>query len=242
MRDERDAVRLGETTIEYRIRRSQRRRKTVEIRLDGAGVRVAAPARMSREDIRTFVRGRAAWILRKASEPDPQPPARSLVSGEALPYLGRTVRLAIEAGDVRSAEAAFDRGRLRVAVSHGSDGADRQRQIREALAGWYRARAAEQLERRVERWSAATGLRASHVLVRDQRSRWGSCGRDGTLRFNWRLVMAPPAVIDYVVVHELAHLSVSNHSPAFWAAVEAALPDYRDRRSQLREITPRLTL
>ena len=80
------------------------------------------------------------------------------------------------------------------------------------------------------------------MLVRDQRRRWGSCAHDGTLRFNWRVMMLEPALIEYVVVHELAHLTVPNHSPEFWAAVSAALPDVPDLRRRLREVGSALPL
>jgi hypothetical protein len=79
-------------------------------------------------------------------------------------------------------------------------------------------------------------------MIRNQRRRWGSCSADGTLRFNWRLVMAPPAIIEYVVVHELAHLRVPNHSPAFWAEVARFIPDYKARRTALRQLGPSLSL
>jgi predicted metal-dependent hydrolase len=81
----------------------------------------------------------------------------------------------------------------------------------------------------------------SRVLVRDQRRRWGSCAPDGTLRFNWRILMAPPHVVDYVVVHELAHLSVRNHSSTFWAEVERILPRYREAQATLKQVGPSLT-
>jgi predicted metal-dependent hydrolase len=80
------------------------------------------------------------------------------------------------------------------------------------------------------------------VLIRAQRQRWGSCGPDGTLRFNWRILMAPPTLIDYVVVHELAHLRYKHHDSAFWAEVSRLLPDYQLRRARLKEVGPRLSL
>ena len=80
------------------------------------------------------------------------------------------------------------------------------------------------------------------MLIRDQRQRWASCAPDGTVRFNWRVIMAEPAMLDYVVVHELAHLTVKNHSADFWIRVASALPDYAVRRRRLRELGPYLSL
>lgn len=106
---------------------------------------------------------------------------------------------------------------------------------------WYKARASERLLVRTEYWAQRAGYAPTAVLVRDQRQRWGSCSPDGTLRFNWRIVMAAPALIDYVVVHELAHLRQRTHSAAFWIEVARLIPDYLLRRSRLKEVGPTLT-
>lgn len=101
---------------------------------------------------------------------------------------------------------------------------------------WYRGRAGERLPACVARWQPRLGRGpAPRVLIRDQRQRWGSCAPDGTLRFNWRAVMLEPSLIDYIVVHELAHLTVRNHSPEFWRIVSSAMPDAQHRRRRLRE-------
>ena len=89
----------------------------------------------------------------------------------------------------------------------------------------------------VARWqSKVSRKKPLQVLIRSQRKRWGSCSSDGSIRLNWRIIMAEPALIDYVVVHELAHLAVMDHSPRFWKQVECALPDYRTRRHRLNDI------
>ena len=93
-------------------------------------------------------------------------------------------------------------------------------------SGWYRGRAAERLPNVVERWWPQLGRgEVSQILIRDQRKRWGSCAPDGTLRFNWRAMMLEQALIEYVVVHELAHLTHRNHSTDFWGLVSKAMPD-----------------
>lgn len=241
--NERGSVRLCDTTIDYEVRRSQRRKKTVEITLDSdGGVRVAAPAGLSSEEIHGIVRRRAPWILRTASTERLQTTPRRFVNGETLPYLGRSVRLIVERCDAGRASVTFDHWSFLARVPGFLSGEERVSVIRKALIAWYRARAAERLPKRVERWSSLLGRSPSQVLIRDQRRRWGSCGPDGTLRFNWRIVMAEPALIDYVIVHELAHLAVNNHSPRFWAEVARALPDYKLRRKRLKEVGSDLTL
>ncbi|MBM4415711.1 MAG: M48 family metallopeptidase, partial [Chloroflexi bacterium] len=105
--------------------------------------------------------------------------------------------------------------------------------LRAALLRWYRRRTADALDDRMPEWIACLGRAPARVLVRDQRRRWGSCAPDGTLRFNLRLAMLAPELVDYVIVHELAHLLVPRHGPAFWAVVLRTLPDARARSRAL---------
>ena len=118
----------------------------------------------------------------------------------------------------------------------GLDESKRYDGIRKAFVQWYRQRAAQRLPQTVELWRKRMGWpEAPGVLVRDQRQRWGSCAPDGTLRFNWRVVMLQPELAEYVVVHELAHLKVSSDSAEYWAQVSGLLPDAQQRRQRLRE-------
>ncbi len=233
---ERGRVRFGNTAIEYEVRRSERRRKTVQITVDGVGVQVAAPMATPEDELRAMVRRRAPWILSHASEGALDAAPKRFVSGETLPYLGRNVRMVFEPGDMRSPAVRFDHWRFRVAVPHDLDGSERYELIRRAIVKWYRARAAERLPASVDRWRPRLGLGGKpRILIRDQRQRWGSCSPDGTLRFNWRAMMLKPELVDYVVVHELAHLTHANHSADFWELVSRAMPDAQRRRQVLRE-------
>lgn len=106
---------------------------------------------------------------------------------------------------------------------------------RAALTQRYIAAAREYFPKRAAHFQQFTGGTYSRITIRDQKTRWGSCSAKGTLSFNWRLMLAPPAILDYVVVHELCHLTHMNHSAAFWQAVEAVYPDYRSARRWLKE-------
>jgi predicted metal-dependent hydrolase len=236
-------VRYGDREIEYRVVRSARRKKTVAIRLEPNGeVIVSSPQRVPAAQLAEFVRARAGWILRRAAEVEPAPVAAHFTNGQTLPYLGGTLPLLIEPSSARSAVLRFDEGRLRIEAPAGWTEAERQATIERLLLRWYRARALSDVRERVTRWAARSGGVPRAVLVRDQRWRWGSCSADGTLRFNWRLIMADPALIDYVVVHELVHLRVKDHSAAYWAAVATLMPDHKQRRARLRAIGPSLNL
>ncbi len=233
---ERDSVRVGDTVIEYEIRRSVRRKKTVQIRIDGGAVRVAAPSTTPDAELRAIVRARAPWILERLSEAVPEPATERFVSGETLPYLGRHVPLVVECGEAPAPQIRLDRRAFRIVAPGNLEDGEREEQVRGAVVAWYAARAAERFPAGVERWWPRLGCgEPSRVLIRDQRRRWGSCASDGTLRFSWRGMMLEPALIDYIIIHELAHLAVKNHSPDFWKLVGSALPDVQQRRKRLRE-------
>ena len=240
---ERGSVQFGGTQIDYSVVRRKRRKKTIQITLDAIeGVVVAAPLRASAETIREVVERRAGWIVRKSSESVLHPRQKQFESGESLPYLGRQVRLFVEQAPVPGVSVRFDHWSFRLQVPLGLNGDDRRPTIAKAVERWYRTRAEVRLGSRVERWANILGLVMPRVLTRDQRQRWGSCGPDGTLRFNWRIVMAEPSLMDYVVVHELLHTRIRNHSQDFWTAVASAMPDYRVRRQRLRDAGPYLSL
>ena len=264
---ERDSVRCRDRTIEYEVRRSKRRKKTMQITVGADGVRVAVPSKTSIDEVRAFVRRRAAWILERVTVSSARAARNRLVSGEALPYLGRDVRLVVELGDASSPTAHLDDGSLLVTVPEYLSGDERSEPIRAAVFSWYRGRAEELLPARVDRWlpravyyrpikhphdiimggellprAVDSSLpRLGHasrprLLIGDQKTLWGSCAHDGTIRINWRAVMLEPSLIDYIVVHELTHLDVRNHSAAFWDQASTILPDAQGLRRRLREV------
>ena len=234
--NERGRIRFGNTTIDYEVRRSKRRKKTVQITTGGGGVQVAAPMATPDSELRAIVRKRALWILRHAFGEMLEAAPKRFVSGETLPYLGRNVRMIVDTADVRLPKVRFDHWRFLVTVPKTLSGRECYEPIRRAVVGWYRDRAAERLPNAVDRWWPRLGRgEKSQILVRDQRQRWGSCAPDGTLRFNWRTMMLKQALIEYVVVHELAHLTHRNHSTDFSGLVAKAMPDAQQRRQHLRE-------
>ncbi len=197
---------------------------------------MAAPLRISLSRIEAIVRRRAGWILRHDTDAVRALGSRRFGSGESLPYLGRSVRMWVRDAPVRAVELRFHHWQFDVTVPARTPPGRRSGAIARAFESWYRERAFAYVERRAALLSGRLGVRPSGILVRDQRRRWGSCSPTGVLRFNWRIVMASPALIDYVVVHELAHLGNRTHGAAYWSAVAAVVPDYRDRRRALREL------
>lgn len=230
-------------TIAYTVTRSNRRRKSISISVSSnSGVRVAAPVATSERFIRDLVAKRAPWILGRLSEESASTAPRQFHDGDTLPLLGKEVSLRLLSTRLRRVKLEFINDTFQVSVPADLEGDSRDSAIHVALARWYRLQAESSVTRSVTHWSAEMNLSPKAVLVRDQRRRWGSCAPDGTLRFNWRLILAESAILDYVVVHELAHLAQRNHSPAFWAVVERFMPDHKARRKRLREAGPRLTV
>ena len=259
----RDCIVFDNTTIEFEVRRSARRRKTVEIALEGSNVRVLAPSNLPADDVRRIVRKRAPWILERLADSPVGPSQRRFASGDMLPYLGRDVKMVVQAADVPAPEVHFSRHQLlgtepirrspadmavwgkvlSVSVPHGIEDTERVEQVRSAIAGWFKDRAAEMLPKKVDVWRPRLSIdERPLVLVRNQRSQWGSCSSDGTIRFSWRVMMLELPLIEYVVVHELAHLKVMDHSAAFWEVVSEVMPDAKDRRRRLGAVSRTLPL
>ena len=236
-------VHFGDSTIHYQVVRRPRRKKTVELTVQSPGVvTVAAPVETSSEQVEATVRKRAKWIMRHNGTTDQAQPLRRFVSGESLQYLGRSVQLTVRATDAKAVRIRFHHWQFDVEVPISLSGDERREAIRVGFERWYRERAAKKLPDRVDRVAGLLGVRPKEILIRDQRKRWASCAPDGTLRFNWRVIMAAPALIDYLVAHELAHLKVRGHSSDYWAVVAQAIPDYQRRRERLRELGPLATL
>lgn len=203
---------------------------------------VAAPLRTAASKIEAIVRRRAGWILRHEADAARATHERRFVSGESLPYLGRLVRMWVREDDVSRVELRFHHWQFDVTVPSRITARRRRGVISRAFEHWYRERALMHLDRRSAVLAARLGVRPTGVLVRDQRRRWGSCSPEGVLRFNWRLVMQAPALIDYVVVHELAHLRSRTHGADYWSHVAMLVPDHRERRTRLRELGRQLPL
>lgn len=233
---ERKRLKHGGATIAYRVRRSARRKKTLQLNIDDDGAIVATPMKTPDSVIRNFVLKNADWILESVAQRKALVESSRLVDGNSLPYLGREVRLMIRDEAASDVRLEFDDWKFRIAVPQNLEPAERDEAIGRELVAWYRRQAERVIGSCVDRWWRFFDCpERPPALIRDQRRRWGSCSSDGTLRFNWRLAMMSEHVVEYVVVHELSHLEQMNHSPKFWEAVAKRMPDYKERRRTLKE-------
>jgi predicted metal-dependent hydrolase len=213
---------------EYTVARSPRARR-VRVSVDADGQVVVtlprrAPARAATEAVREL----APWIerrrraLRRAAAEVERTPG-------TVPYLGRELRLVPQPGR----ERVHRRGDV-LLVPTGD--------ARPALERWYRRQARAEIAPRLDAAVARAGTRYSGLTIRAQKTRWASCSSTGAMSFNWRLLLAPEAVLDYVVEHEVCHIEIMDHSPRFWALLESRVPDWREHSRWLRRYGSTLTL
>ena len=227
-------------SLEYEVRRSDRARR-VRIYVRADGVEVVVPRRASLSRVAPLVEEKRGWIertlerLRHAEAALPRP---RLEDGGSVPYLGRWLALGVTVdGDSRRPRVHAGGGRLAVTVAEPGPAA-----VRDALEPWYRERARAEVRERLDSATARAGRRYARLEIRAQRTRWASCSPSGTMSFNWRLLLAPEVVLDYVVEHEVAHVDVPDHSPRFWALLESRCPGAREHERWLRHHGAALTL
>lgn len=210
-----------------------KRRKTLTIKVEEGKVTVQAPCFVAQVDIENFLRRKHEWILEKLAHQRTQIKARekTWTSGDRLPWLGKDIILHVEHGS--KSRLSFDGRNLLVTVRAASPEIVEQR-VQALVQQWYKESAAQEIAQRVAYWQTITGITPHSHRVRTYKSRWGSCSHRKELTFNWKLVMTPPVVLDYVVVHELCHIIHFNHSPEYWRLVERFQPDYKAHKNWLR--------
>lgn len=224
--------------IDFTVVRSARRRKTIALYIEPSGdVLVRAPMKTPHSRLRDMVKARAGWIVRKRGflKETAHQATREFESGETFSYLGRHLSLKIVPdGHSKKPCIRMDGDALEVILDPCRMNGDRPAVIKDAIEQWYRLRAAELVPERVRIYAGKMNLPETEVYIRNQKRIWGSCSTKGVLRFNWRIVMAPVSLVDYLVVHELCHIKQRNHSKSYWKAVGRILPDYKIRRERLR--------
>ena len=204
------------------------RRKTLGLVVErDKSVVVLAPTGTSREDLDAFVEKKKFWLFEKINyspkfgEPKPETP---FASGKAIAYLGKNYKLDVVKEAVDG--IAFQ-GKFLIAEHNLQRG-------KAILEQWYKQKAKEKITPLVERYARQLGVEYNDILISDLKYRWGSCTLKGNLNFNWRLIKAPQFVINYVVIHELAHLIELNHSERFWNIVRVQMPNYLEAKEWLR--------
>jgi hypothetical protein len=233
-----NTIQYGNRVIQYNIKKGKRK-KTVAVHINPmATITVFSPRHLDDEKIRMIVQKKARWILEKQKQVESNRHSNSMkefVSGESFPYLGKLYRLKV----MKTAEDTIRKcrlvnGRFLVEINGNHETEVNRTVVKKALVDWYLERAETKIKERVDRFSQQIGKTPLSIKIKNQERRWGSCSRNGSIRYNWKIIMAPISIMDYVIVHELCHLIYSHHSPPFWQKVQSIIPDYRRRRDWLK--------
>lgn len=231
------ALQVGATSIPYTFRESaQAKRKRIVV--TPGCVEVIAPVGTpwaGSDGVLGFLDRKRRWLfdaVRKIEEEHKSLLTQRYASGAKLQYRGRWLMLDVRAAEVEQVEIAC-RSKFHVSVPAGLETIERLEAIRRAFDSWLRDRAEREAGRLGRRHQAALGVEAKAFRLSDAKARWGSLGKDGTVRVHWRLIQAPAAAMEYVVAHEVAHLLERNHSPEFWATLSRTLPDWPERKALL---------
>ena len=236
----------GEEIILISVEKSRRKSLAISVSDDGS-VRVKAPQGLSDAELLKWIRTKTAWIIRKRNEmlaSSVHKKPRKYILGEQFFFLGEKYCLEIRISESRAGTVGIAEDKLVVfikeaeaalALGDANEIIKYQQVLNEYLTAWYEKQAHIQIPKRVRYYANVVNESYARVFIKNQKSRWGSCSSAGNLNFNWRLMMAPLTVLDYVVVHELCHLKQMNHSKEFWEEVEKTLPDYKERKKWLDE-------
>ncbi|MCP5268143.1 MAG: M48 family metallopeptidase [Zoogloeaceae bacterium] len=219
-------ITLGDRIVPYLLRRGARR--TIGLSIDHRGLRVGAPRRTSLSEVEALIHRHGDWVVAKLDEwrTRRRPEILQIKDGLRIPFLGGEldIRLAVGAN-----KAIWGTGTLTLCMKPGvAPGVVLEKALR--------ARAREYFDTRMQVFAGVLGVAPPPLALSSARTRWGSCSSRSGIRLNWRLIHFPEAIIDYVVVHELAHLRHMNHSARFWSLVEVGCPDYRAARVELQRL------
>ena len=221
-------------TISYLLER--RPRRTVGLKITADGLVVHAPKRIFEFQLHQILQQKSNWILSKLQAREANQVAKiEWIDGEHLLYLGNDIQLQITPSTSNKA-VIFEQNTLFITALQPNNHAVLGRKVIQ----WYKRQAALDFSRRLEILASKLGVATPPLTLSNAQSRWGSCNSRGEVRLNWRLLQAPPHIINYVICHELAHLKQMNHSAKFWAVVESLFPNYKAAEKELKALSPQL--
>lgn len=230
---EQRSIQLADKQVSYTLKRSSKRR-SIGLQINDQGLTVSMPMRASEKWLHSVLQEKAGWVVDKLENwQSRHVPVQKWADGEAILFRGESFLLRVISSRDKSLPR-LDSNELIVQVVDSTNPA----QIKKKVLLWYKQEAMRVFEECIEHFSPLMGVAPQALKLTSARTQWGSCTAQGVVRLNWKLVTMPLPLIDYVVIHELAHLKEMNHSPAFWRVVESACPDYAATRKELHNWNP----
>lgn len=227
---------FGNTKLYYSL--YEQERNDVKISVDlVSGVMVYTPKEANKVTVHNIIQSKAKWIYEKVehlNEVKVNVTPKEFVSGEKLPYLGRQYRLKVYREAIDSFTFNFSQGKFIASVPSNWAQERVQTTLEDSLIAWYRSKGIKKIHERARYYENLLGVDAKSIQLKTQHKRWGTCTPEGNIYLNWRIVMAPMQVINYVIVHELTHLRIPEHNQAFWNLVKSILPQYEESKEWLR--------
>jgi predicted metal-dependent hydrolase len=226
-------------TISYLLER--RSRRTVGLKITAEGLVVHAPRRIFEFQLNQILQEKSNWILNKLQAREANQVEKiEWIDGEHLLYLGQDIQLSISPNNSNK-KLIFDENTLKMnALQANIHAASGNAVFSKQVIAWYKKQAVQDFGRRLEILAAKLGVTTPPLTLSNAQSRWGSCNSRGEVRLSWRLLQAPPHIINYVICHELAHLKQMNHSPKFYAVLESLFPNYKAAEKELKILSPQL--
>lgn len=225
-------ITLSGKQLSYTLKRS--RRRSIGLRIDDNGLTVNVPMRVSEKWLHSVLQDKALWVVKKLEHWHARKPVPVCwQDGQKISFIGTTLTLRVVASLFASAPQLSGRE----LIVHVTDSANEEL-VEQAVIQWYRREAEILFKQRVAHYVPLMEVNPRSIKLSSARTQWGSCTADGNVYLNWQLIKMPLTVVDYVVVHELAHLVEMNHSPAFWGVVKKACPEYLKLRRELRKWSP----
>ncbi len=236
---ESEMIHLDGRAVEFLLRRKSGRRG-IGLKIDESGLIVSAPLSVSKKKIHDAVREQSAWILLKMDvwQARRVPPPK-WEEGEKLPYMGGDILLQLNPQIIKTRSGLEQLGFEFIDTTPLMQLPKSKKPVPDRVVMWYKNQALPHFMARVEFFSAKLNVPMPQVKLSSANTRWGSCSHKSEIRLSWRLLKAPPHLIDYVVAHEVAHLKEMNHSPAFWQTVAQLYPDYHHARKELENLEPK---
>lgn len=229
-----EQLKIGKRVINYEMK-PHNKAKNIKIRIVKGQVKVSFPKGLDKKRVKEFVESQKEWVLNTLEKYQKQIPVKSYQEGEEHPFRGENYLLRIRACEGTSVTLKLLFDSILISLPKYMEEPNRSFWVKEILANWYRDEAKKVFKVKLDYYAGLMGCKYNQFRVKNQSTRWGSCSNKGNINLNWRAIMAPDEVIDYLIVHELAHLKYMNHSQDFWNYVARFIPGFESQRKWLKD-------